>query len=335
MSKVRVWLLFDQIMSQEIKVKFTISQPKNYTLYSVTIYIGYTNFSKIVKSYWGAKLFLLVCKMNVILYCKQKCIIPLARVLTLHFCQSCGFRCNIATIIYLRPFFNKSINYYWVIRIDSSNLNFVSNVDIFKRHNSYVNYILMTHVCDIWINLIDWFIITTGDKIDYLARLLKSIQNDVIEFRWLHYYSIFAVDYDTQRSSRMFWMSSGFLVVTAFMLSAVNGADLNEPSIGTKIVNGKNSTRGQFPFYAFLKVQLNGMNGSCGGSLISNEWVVSVAHCLQKASSVEVHLGSLRASNLTEEGRVILNVNKDRIYVHPQYNPDKFLKYVNIKTMLF
>lgn len=185
----------------------------------------------------------------------------------------------------------------------------------------------MTHVCDIWINLIGWFIIATGDiKIDCLDRLLKSIQNYVIEFRWSHYHSIFAVDYDTQRSSRMFWMSSGFLVVTALMLSAVNGADLNEPSIGTRIVNGKNSTRGQFPFYAFLNVQENGFNGSCGGSLISNEWVVSAAHCLQAASSVEVHLGSLRASNLTEEGRVILNVNKFRIFVHPQYNADKFLK---------
>lgn len=132
-----------------------------------------------------------------------------------------------------------------------------------------------------------------------------------------------------KRSYRMLNMSSGILIVAAVMLSAVNGFDLNEIATEPRIVNGKNSTRGQFPFYAFLKIKLTGGTASCGGSLISNEWVVSAAHCLQGASSVEVHLGSLRASNLTEEGRIIVNVTKTRIHVHPKYDQEKVLKWVD------
>lgn len=109
------------------------------------------------------------------------------------------------------------------------------------------------------------------------------------------------------------------LVLLVAMLAISNAFDLNEFKISPRIVQGQNATRGQFPYYVFLKINMAQGSAACGGSLISDEWVVTAAHCLYGASGAEVHLGALEAKNLEEEGRVILKVSKNDLHVHPKY----------------
>lgn len=109
------------------------------------------------------------------------------------------------------------------------------------------------------------------------------------------------------------------LVALVVALATVNAFNFNDNEIEPKIVQGQNATRGQFPYYVFLKIQLKQGKGACGGSLISNQYVVSAGHCLKGASEIEVHLGSLRAADLKEKGRVIVNVTAENIFVHPKY----------------
>lgn len=81
--------------------------------------------------------------------------------------------------------------------------------------------------------------------------------------------------------------------------NSVNGKNLPEPgecgpvSTGNKIYNGNNTDIDEFPWMVLLEYQ-NGKGVrqfSCGGVLINQRYVLSVAHCLK--GSIEVKIGKL------------------------------------------
>lgn len=113
-------------------------------------------------------------------------------------------------------------------------------------------------------------------------------------------------------------MATLFAITSAF--------PFNELSIDARIIQGENATRGQFPFYTFLKTKVEKGYALCGASLISDEWIVTAAHCVYGGQFTQVHLGSLRAADLQEEGRLILNVSKEEIFIHSEYDQIKIIK---------
>lgn len=51
---------------------------------------------------------------------------------------------------------------------------------------------------------------------------------------------------------------------------------------GGRIVSGNNAVINQFPFYVYIVVKLTAGSAGCGGSLISDRWVLSAGHCFVK-----------------------------------------------------
>lgn len=58
---------------------------------------------------------------------------------------------------------------------------------------------------------------------------------------------------------------------------------------GMRIINGEEARRGQFPYIASLRFRntLNELQHYCGGSIISQIWILTAAHCIQPLNDLK------------------------------------------------
>lgn len=119
----------------------------------------------------------------------------------------------------------------------------------------------------------------------------------------------------------MKWIIVALSVVgLAVIVQGKSFLDINDLDTETRIINGRDSRRGQFPHQALIIIQLaTNQSSLCGGSLLSDTWVLTAGHCVHGAESFQVHLGALRTRNFTEPGRVIRHTNTS--ILHSAYWP--------------
>lgn len=111
-----------------------------------------------------------------------------------------------------------------------------------------------------------------------------------------------------------------------FFLIAVETVDIK-----SKIMNGFASKRNQYPFYAFLIMKSATKNISwCGGSLISNQFVLTAAHCTQSAVKMSVHLGTWEVKKSNETGRHSEFIQKENIFIHPHYDAQYLINDISL-----
>ncbi|CAG0911229.1 unnamed protein product, partial [Cyprideis torosa] len=63
------------------------------------------------------------------------------------------------------------------------------------------------------------------------------------------------------------------------------------PMGGMRIINGRNAQPGWFPHQVELLTSSNGHY--CGGSIISREWVVTAAHCVNEGKVAKIRAGTI------------------------------------------
>ncbi|XP_046608056.1 uncharacterized protein LOC124299131 [Neodiprion virginianus] len=86
----------------------------------------------------------------------------------------------------------------------------------------------------------------------------------------------------------------------------------------TRIVGGEEATPGQFPYQiGLLSTNAAGSTGFCGGSILNENWVLTAAHCVDVAVSVEVIVA---AHNINEPEEGQYRVPAQKIVVHENWN---------------
>ena len=91
--------------------------------------------------------------------------------------------------------------------------------------------------------------------------------------------------------------------------------DCGLPGPSERIVGGDEATPHQYPWMAALFIDDKWF---CGGTLISDQWVMTAGHCADGASSVNVMLGAHNVRETVEEGR--LEIASNEIFTHEDYN---------------
>ncbi|XP_014739106.1 PREDICTED: enteropeptidase isoform X3 [Sturnus vulgaris] len=96
------------------------------------------------------------------------------------------------------------------------------------------------------------------------------------------------------------------------------GKHLVTQNNGTRIVGGSDARREAWPWIVSLQFNFQPV---CGASLVSDEWLVTAAHCVYgrqlKPSSWQAVLGLYDQSDLAQPPAVVQNI--DRIIINPHY----------------
>ncbi|XP_016955519.1 brachyurin [Drosophila biarmipes] len=93
-----------------------------------------------------------------------------------------------------------------------------------------------------------------------------------------------------------------------------------EPLPGGRITGGQLAQPNQFPYQVGLLLYVAGGAAWCGGTIISDRWIITAAHCTDSLTTgVDVYLGAHDRTNAKEEGQQIIFVETKNVIVHENW----------------
>ncbi|EFA04604.1 brachyurin [Tribolium castaneum] len=85
-----------------------------------------------------------------------------------------------------------------------------------------------------------------------------------------------------------------------------------------RIIGGDDALAGQFPFSAAIYVRTNDGTYFCGGTLISDEWILTAGQCVHEAVLFTIQLGS---NTLQGDDPNRIKVSTSESVIHPNFDP--------------
>ncbi|XP_068453308.1 chymotrypsin-C-like [Clinocottus analis] len=110
-----------------------------------------------------------------------------------------------------------------------------------------------------------------------------------------------------------------FVVLALFVVGAYGCGLPSFPPVVSRVVGGEDVRPHSWPWQISLQYNRQGeWRHTCGGTLISDQWVLTAAHCISKSKEYRVALGKHNLVQ-TEEGVVFMGTAN--IVVHEKWNP--------------
>lgn len=96
----------------------------------------------------------------------------------------------------------------------------------------------------------------------------------------------------------------------------------NAFEIKPRIINGLPAKTGDFPFFAYLQCfKENNIMKHCGSTIISDEWIVTAAHCLVDVKALIAHFGKTRLDKF-QLGYDAVMVPNTSFHIHHDYSKE-------------
>jgi secreted trypsin-like serine protease len=115
-------------------------------------------------------------------------------------------------------------------------------------------------------------------------------------------------------------MKQIFVSCVCLLLSWPSSLEANQiqSGISGRVIGGNNAFSGQFPFVAAIQITTSDGRYFCGGTLISDDWILTAGQCVDGAILFTIQLGSTSLSK-TDGNRVTLASSE--YVLHPSYDP--------------
>lgn len=103
------------------------------------------------------------------------------------------------------------------------------------------------------------------------------------------------------------------------MVSEIKDLPKHRPE--SRIVGGYFATPGQFPYQIVMIANFPEGGALCGGSVLSQNFILTAAHCVDLASGGTIILGAHDRTNANEPGQVRIPFTADGVYYHESWDP--------------
>ncbi|XP_068143202.1 serine protease 1-like [Drosophila tropicalis] len=109
------------------------------------------------------------------------------------------------------------------------------------------------------------------------------------------------------------WCSLVNLLLLALSVSAENSQ---------RITNGYAAAEGQFPYVVGLEIDnKDASSWWCGGSIIGHTWILTAAHCMERASGVTVYYGTTQRV----QSATVVYIDERDIIIHSDFETTNIL----------
>lgn len=103
-----------------------------------------------------------------------------------------------------------------------------------------------------------------------------------------------------------------FVYIAIFMVFCVNKI-FGESHLRNRIVNGQDARQNQFPYFASIRDYVK-LDHFCGGSIISDQHILTAAQCFSDSSSKPNNIVALVGALYRKEDGLLMNISK--IVIH-------------------